>query len=189
MSWEEIKKVGYLNIQNQLYSISHLQDKKYFFQIEDNGKHSALAFDLLVQYSSHCISTGQRHEEPQQKAPDFFDHGGNKRFFCKYRYQLSHHLPQVFATILARICYFTGHENWLTVEILNTEGLKIEYEIYFKLHRETNKFLRLYVESAYVRTGDGLNRKPKHFSKKEKVRAKILFSKKLRKQQLNKPLN
>lgn len=60
MSWEEIKKVGYLNIQNQLYSISHLQDKKYFFQIEDNGNHEALFFELLVQYSSYCISTGQR---------------------------------------------------------------------------------------------------------------------------------
>ena len=64
-----------------------------------------------------------------------------------------------------RMCYFTGHENWLSIEILDPQGVSQVYEVFFNLRRQGNKFLRVYVESAYVRTAENEIRQPSGFRK------------------------
>ncbi|MFC3909720.1 hypothetical protein ACFORL_11630 [Legionella dresdenensis] len=187
MKWEELKAAGVIEIDNQSFSLIHLQDKVYRYTIDAIGSHSQLFFEVLVQYSSHCITEGQKRHEPPIEKPDLYDDRHVPRVFSPERYKLSLLLPDVFTTFLMRTCYFTGYDNWLTIEIIDEQGVNRDYEIYFRVHQETSRFLRLYVESAYVRSEENMSRKPKHFTRREKVKAKTLLTKKLRKESLFAP--
>ncbi|MBS9438785.1 hypothetical protein EAE91_17040 [Photorhabdus noenieputensis] len=63
-------------------------------------------------------------------------------------------LPDIVKTISSRICYKTGKGNFFTIELTNDNGETVDYEIYFKVSRESRGKLRLFVESAYVRDND-----------------------------------
>lgn len=108
------------------------------------------------------------------------DDRGDTRCFCDQRYAWSKYLPSVFANFLDRRCFFTGHDNWLTIELLDAQGNQIEYEIFFSLTLQGCHFLRLYVESAYVRDAHHQLAKPKHFKHRAKIKASVLLAKKLR---------
>lgn len=77
--------------------------------------------------------------------------------------------------------FLYGHENWLTFEILDSAGVRHTYEVFFNLTRQSSKFVRIYVESGYVRTADDEMRRPSDFRRQAKMRGKVLLAKKLRK--------
>lgn len=64
---------------------------------------------------------------------------------------MSHKLPQIAKDISKRSCYNTGKGNFFTIEMATDEGKSIEYEVYFKVSRESKGRLRLFIESAYIR--------------------------------------
>jgi len=192
MKWKNIKSNGFIEVDGNRYDLSHLQDATYNFTIEATEQYDELNFNVLVQYGSHCVSWGP----DEGQLIDFSVHGQDKiiidetgihRCFSDDRHTLSLNLPDVFRTIINRRCYFTGRQNWLTIEVLGAGGTMKDYEIFFNLSRWSSGMLRLYVESAYVRTQRGLSNKPSHFRKNGKVYAKTLFSKKLRKKPLRQP--
>lgn len=76
------------------------------------------------------------------------DDKGVHRCFCKARHELSLNLPGIFETLTERLCLFTGHENWLTIEILDPSRKRLEYEVFFRLTKQSSSMLRIYVESA-----------------------------------------
>jgi hypothetical protein len=133
MNWEGLKEIGQIEVDGECVSLIHLRDKKYNLVIEGQPGYPELSFFLLVQYSTHCVSYGQKHNEENITA-HLFDHGNNPRSFCKHRYNLSQQLPEIFNNILTKVFYFTGHDNWLLIEIIDENGLKSDYEIFFRLH-------------------------------------------------------
>lgn len=174
--------------------LAHLTDAKYQFTIEASGKYPEVTFEVLFQYSSHCVSWGPKEDQ----AIDFSTHGHDRRIlddkeiarcFCEIRYTLSHNLPDIFKTITERKCLFTGRQNWLIIEILDASGERQEYEVYFSLSRQSSNMLRIYVESAYVRDADSIEKRPAHLKRRDKVRAKTLLMKKLRNEPIKKPPN
>lgn len=192
MDWNSIKTQGYKDVDGTRYNLSHLQDAKYHFVIEASGKYPELKCTLLVQYSSHCVSWGPKRGEDI----DFSIHGEQRRIiddkgvhrcFCDIRYALSSHLPGIFETFSDRHCLFTGHENWLTIEILDPAGERQEYEVFFSITRQSSGMLRIYVESAYVREPDNPGNRPVHLKRRDKVRAKVLLAKKLRGEPVRRP--
>lgn len=192
MDWRDLKTQGHIEIDGVPYDLSHLRDRKYSFEVEKTDKYPTLSFELLVQYSSHCVSLGT----PRDASIDFAIHGedhlilddsGRARCFCERRHALSSHLPRIFSEILDRHVMFTGRENWLTIEVLTENAGSRDYEIFFSLTRQTGNFLRLYVESAYVREA-GFPGSPAHnVQRKSRVRAKVLFAKKLRGEAIREP--
>lgn len=192
MNWNSIKAKGYMEVGETRHDLSHIRDAKYDFVIEASGKYPELKGSLLVQYSSHCVSWGPKRGKDidfntydQQRK--IIDDKGVHRCFCDIRHALSFHLPGIFETFSERLCLFTGHENWLTIEILGSSGECQEYEVFFSITRQSSYMLRIYVESAYVREPGSSRNKPVHLKRRDKVRAKVLLAKKLRGEPVRRP--
>ncbi len=194
MDWNKVKSDGYKEVDGTKYDLSHLKDAKYHFSIEASGKYPEISFSVLVQYSSHCITWGPKREQEI----DFSVHGEDRRIiddkgvhrcFCETRHELSSNLPGIFETLTERHCLFTGHENWLTIEMLDPSGQRLEYEVFFSLTKQSSRMLRIYVESAYVRDPDNPGNRPTHLKRRDKVRAKVLLAKKLRGESIRRPAN
>lgn len=183
MDWHDTKKVGSKSIDGIGYDLSHLRDSKYAFTIAATTGYPKVSGELLIQYSSHCITTGPGHGDEFDFAELghdrlILDDRGNKRCFCLDRYTWSKNLPDIIRSLPGdRMCYFTGHENWLSIEILGPQGTSLVYEVFFNLTRQSSKLLRVYVESAYVRTAGNEIRRPIDFKKKSKIRGKVLLAK------------
>jgi hypothetical protein len=65
--------------------------------------------------------------------------------------------------------FSTGHDNFFTVELIDSQGKRVDYTVYFKLSRAPRKGrLNLFVQSAYVQDGTPQTRpkprKPIRFS-------------------------
>ena len=111
-----------------------------------------------------------------------------KRCFSPERFYWSRNLPEIIRSLPSdRLCFFTGHENWLSIEILDSQGRQQVYEVFFKLTRQSSNFLRVYVESAYVRAAESEIRRPSEFRRKAKIRGKVLLVKKLRNEPIMRP--
>jgi len=193
VDWKSIKIAGQKIIGETVYDLGHLQDAKYAFTIEATQKYPEVSFEVLVQYSSHCVSWGPKHGQ----IIDFSIHGEDRRIiddkgihrcFCEDRYGFSHALPDIFCTLPERHCLFTGRENWLTVDIGDRFGYSQEYEVYFNITRQSGRLLRIYVESAYVRTEGIAIQKPLHLKRRDRVRGKVLLAKKVRGEPVRRPI-
>ena len=194
MHWNKIKSDGYKDVGGKKYDVSHLRDAKLRFVVEASGRYPEITFSLLVQYSSHCVTRGPRHG----RQIDFAAHGEDRRViddkgvhrrFCETRYQWSLNLPSVFETLVERDCFFTGRNNWLTIKILSSDGKRLDYEVFFSLTKQSNRMLRIYVESAYVRDLNNPSNKPAHTKRRDKMRARVLLAKKLRGEPTRRPNN
>ena len=103
-------------------------------------------------------------------------------------YRWSANLPAIIRSLPSgQTCYFTGHRNWLAIEILDPQGRNLVYEVYFDVARLSSNFLRLFVESAYVRTERQSNRRPSDFKRKHKIGGKLLLAKRLRGEPIIRP--
>ena len=193
MDWHLVREVGKKSVGGIEYDLSHLQDSVFGFTIAATNSHPEIKAEMLIQYSSHCISIGPPHGEQfdfAELGADrlVIDGRGNERCFCPERFEWSKHLPGVIRSLPGdRICFFTGHENWLSFEILNSDGAIQIYEVFFNLTRQSRNFLRVYVESGYVRTAGDEVRRPHDFRHKSKVRGKVLLAKKLRNEPIVRP--
>lgn len=64
MEWKNIKKSGQIDTGGNTLDLSHIQDRVYHYHIDKTEKHPALDFSVLVQYSSHVVSTQFKSSEP-----------------------------------------------------------------------------------------------------------------------------
>lgn len=60
-------------------------------------------------------------------------------------------LPHIAQEISERKCFNTGKGNFFTIELVDSDGIQREYEVYFKVSRESRGRLRLHIISAYTR--------------------------------------
>jgi len=86
-----------------------------------------------------------------------------------------------------RDCLFTGRGNWLMVEVLDPAGERREYEIFFRIFRQSNHALHIFVDSAYVRNPQRSRKRPRPVGRHGKVSAKILMAKTLRGEPVRQP--
>lgn len=190
--WKEIKRRGYLEVDGVRHPLDHLQDRRFRQVIEASGNAPRLEFTVLVQYSSHVVSIGPRHGLRLDFARlgrdrEIIDDGGRSRCFCEDRYRFTDKLPAIIESLPERMCFFTGRENWLTVEITTTSGEREEYEVFFRVTRQSGKMLRIYVESAYVRDEFASDKRPMKRVKRDKVKGVTLLAKKLRGEPIRRP--
>ena len=193
MQWNAIKRAGRITVDGRDYDLQHLQDSEFSFAIPATSGYPEINASILIQYGSHCVTRGPRHRERFDFAALghdrlIVDEKRNERCFSTDRYQWSMNLPAIIESLPSgRPCFFTNRENWLSIEILDSLGRPQVYEVYFNLTRPSRNFLRLYVESAYVRTGENQVRRPGDFRREDKIRGSVLLAKKLRGEAIRRP--
>ncbi len=193
MQWMAIKEVGQISIGGRDHDLQHLQDSEVPFDIPATSGYPEINAGMLVQYGSHCVSKGPRHGERFDFAELghdrlIVDEKGNERCFSLDRYEWSKNLPAVIESLpYGRPCFFTNRGNWLLIEILDSHGRPQVYGVYFNLTRQSRNLLRLYVESAYVLTGENRVRQRGDFKRRDKIRGNVLLAKKLRREAIRRP--
>ncbi|VXC23321.1 conserved hypothetical protein [Pseudomonas sp. 8Z] len=194
--WPDHLAAGSIDVGGSSFSLAHLRQQRFIANIaEADGKTIQLALD--VEFSSHCVSKGPRNGT----AFDFsvmgydqllIDHRNNWRAFHAGRHGLSYLLPGIMGTLHERPCLFTGHENFLTVELhqlLPGYPPGSQYEVYFSARQGSDQnSVRVIVESAYVRDGDADN-DPYKFKKDDRIKGWRLLLKKARGEGVRRPPN
>nr|WP_256347387.1 hypothetical protein [Pseudomonas gingeri] len=176
-------KALHIEIEGVCWLLGHLQPHTQTLVVPTVEGHPSVALTLHFEYSSHCVSAGPK----QNQVIDFqalghermvIDHRKVRRVFHSGRHALSFLLPDIIASIANRRCFFTGRENFLTLELgsaMSGKTVGVHYEIYFNVRKgEGKNALRVFIESAYMRDEEADNR-PVNFKKADKIRAWKLF--------------
>ncbi len=186
--WSDHQKAQHIEIGGVCWLLGHLQGGTQTLVIPAASGNPAVTLTLSIEFSSHCISRGPKQNQPidfQVLGHEYLviDHRNVRRAFHPERYALSFLLPDVIASFSERRCFFTGRENFLTLELSSSmQGYAAgaHYEIYFNVRKgEVKNTLIVFIESAYVRDGMADNQ-PINFKKADKIKAWKLFLNKSR---------
>lgn len=133
------------------YDLSHLHSRRYEYVQPEKGGKPARRYKVDVIFSLHCFTRGGKAGETPDPALLYSDHR-ETRIFDFQRYELSRQLPGIVQKLGGLRCYHTGRENFFTIELVDHNGNKVEYEIYFTASRSSKRgVINLFVQSAYVR--------------------------------------
>lgn len=138
--------------EGQCYSLDHLSASIREVFIAPNVRAPERRIKLAVTYGLHCFSVSNSNEN---KCKTIVLDEREERLFDLDRYRLSLVLPEIIANLELRRCFHTGHQNFFTVELLDEQGQKQDYVIYFRTWRAASGEagdVRLHVESAYLRS-------------------------------------
>jgi hypothetical protein len=144
--------------EGQTYSLAHLRPTVLDFHVPACGPTAgkparpARTIKVLIQYSHHCFTQGV-DQLASQYNPDhlytWLKRPDDVRVFCPNRWDESKALPTLIRNLQDRACYPTRRHNFFAVKRAVPDG---HYTIYFRVDRENSTNIRLFVESAYVRT-------------------------------------
>ena len=114
------------------------------------GTNPPRGYKVDVIFSLHCFTRSMGSETPD---PDLlYSDTREMRIFDFQRYHLSRQLPTIIEGLMTHKCFHTGRGNFFTIRVLDEEGNKIEYEIYFTASKASaGGVINLYVQSAYAR--------------------------------------
>lgn len=158
-SWQDF------NYQGQVYSLSHLNSFRHTFVQQAKGKNPERLYKVDVEFSSHCFTKGLKQDTLANHPEDLhYSDDRETRIFCFDRHELSKRLPGIIREIDLRKCFHTGKSNFLTIEFIDENEQKQQYEVYFVVTKKDKGVLRLFIQSAYPRD-------PTHIPEK-KVRRK-----------------
>ena len=143
MTWK------YIHFEGQRYELDHLNDFQFEAVQPATQTKSELRTGIEVTFGWHCYT---RTLEQNETARIHRNERGEQRCFCPIRYEQSKRLSVIIKELSERKILQTGKGNYLTIEIVDHDGNKRDYEIYFTLRKQGKKKpLKLYVESTYLR--------------------------------------
>lgn len=147
MKWKPFQHNG------NTYDLSHLHPFELELIQPAKSNEPERTYDFSVAFSLHCFSKAVK--DGDNPALEYSDNR-ESRTFCLDRYRLSFHLPDIIRDIHTKSCSHTGKGNFFIVESIIDENGLVEYEIYFDVTNPKLKGtpMKLYVQSAYVRTND-----------------------------------
>lgn len=156
MAWK------YIHFEEQRYELDHLNDFHFEAIQPATQTKSEMRTEIKVTFGWHCYT---RSPEQNETAQTHRNERGEQRCFCPIRYEHSKHLSKIIKELSERNILQTGKGNFLTIKIVDHDGNKRDYEIYFTLRKqEKKKPLKLYVESAYLRDelAEAIRQKSRH---------------------------
>jgi len=102
------------------------------------------SFDLADLYIS---------PSPEKLQASRFYHSWGDQDETDFRTKLGIWLPDIIRDLANRHCQNTGRGNFITIEVIEEDGTKYDYEIYFSVRKQgAGKPLELFVETAFIRT-------------------------------------
>jgi hypothetical protein len=127
----------------------------------------------------HCFT---RSVDGENQRGLFYSDNQETRIFDFRRYKLSFYLPGIIKTLDQRECFHTNHKNYFTIEVINDEGQKVDYEVYFEV-KKVKGSLELFINSAYPRDPERIINRPK----KKKIRFYVILYNILHNKRIRKP--
>lgn len=142
------------NYKGLKYDLKHLNQFTATYKQppdQNNADSKEITYTVNVTFSTHCFTKGLINSTGVD--PNLLYSGFNeKRIFDFERYELSKSLKNIIIGLDKRKISNTGKGNFLTIEVIDSNGQKKDYEVYFKVSKSTQlNRLNLYVESAYIR--------------------------------------
>lgn len=124
------------------------------------GKDPARVYRVDVIFGLHCFTRDPGEGEVVESALLYSD-DRETRVFDFVRYELSELLPQIVDGLAQRKCFHTGHGNFFSIEIVQRDGSRDEYNIFFTASRSSVKGrINLFVQSAYIRDPEHVSNRP-----------------------------
>lgn len=145
------------------YPLTHLNDIHITFVQDALADKPARKFNFVISFGLHCFTRGVNPRK-NEAIRDFKDlHYSDERetrIFCPDRYRQSALLPEIAMGISQRKCFNTGKGNFFTIELVDVDGVRRDYEVYFKVSKESKGKLRLHIISAYIRDDEHESAQP-----------------------------
>jgi len=143
----------------EVYDLNHLHPRTCLYEQPAKGDKPARVYTVDIIFSLHCFTRGILNDEVVDTAL-FYTDDREMRVFDFHRYEFSKQLPTIIESLGQRKCFHTGHDNFVSVALIDQNGNSIEYDIFFTASRASRKrgVLNLYIQSAYVRDEEHGNR-------------------------------
>lgn len=146
--------------QGKVYDLTHLHPKTVVYEQAGKGDKPACSYTVNVIFSLHCFTRGLQGG-PQQCDPTLlYADSREQREFDLQRYELSKRLPAIIESLPRRKCFHTGKGNFFSIEVIDDQGRRVEYDIFFAASRSSQGGLNLFVQSAYVRDARHASSRP-----------------------------
>lgn len=156
MQWRRQEKWetwGNRVINGATVSFAHLRSFDLPFSKPAIGFLPELSATIRVVFDCHVVTAKHTHLE---KGPAFWqDAGGHCRVFDQARYDKSHNLPGVIASLPSgqTSCYVGKHNNYMVWKPAGAAPSDPHYQAFFDIYRPAGHtdLLILYVQSAYLK--------------------------------------
>lgn len=171
-----MKKYVPFHYEGKVFPLEHLNAFYTEYTQPATNEKPERCYRCLIEFSIHCFTkspNAYRGETLDSYHVDLhYTIDKETRIFCFDRYQLSLELPRILREeIYKQKCFFTSaNDKFLTISIENSKGESVEYEIYFSLRKSKECDVHIFINSAYIRSGDyrqegyrNLRRKPISF--------------------------
>lgn len=137
---------------DKVYDLTHLHPFQFEYLVLADAKNSERRYLIDAHFGLHCFT---HKPEPGRThvAELSYSDSREMRIFCPHRYEWSKKLPDIIRGIGDRKCFHTHHGNFFTIELVDHEGQRVEYTVYFTLTKPKKKALTLFVQSAYMPDG------------------------------------
>lgn len=137
--------------QGKVYDLAHLHPRTIVYHQAAKGDKPARSYTVNVIFGLHCFTHGfPKGGLPSDLALLYAD-SREQREFDFQRYELSKRLPVIIEELPCRKCFHTGKGNFFSIDMIDDQGRRIEYDIFFAASRSLKGGLNLFVQSAYVR--------------------------------------
>lgn len=143
INWEAFRYKG------TEYDLSHLHLTTIeYIQPAQDGRPERI-YTVDIHYSLHCFSkTLETAADPLLNYSD----ARETRSFDFERYHLSKQLPSIIKSLSIKKCMHTSKGNFFVIDVVTSNGVKEDYEVYFEVKRSAKKGRAfLFVQSAYIR--------------------------------------
>ena len=137
-------------LKGRKYDLAHLHPFQFEFVVPEKDGKPEQKYLINVSFSLHCFTRGFKEGEIAPKEQCYAD-SRETRIFCLDRHALSFKLPNIINDLGVRKCFHTGHDNFVTIELVDKAGKTHDYTVFFtvsKAGRGTG--LNIFVQSAYV---------------------------------------
>jgi hypothetical protein len=125
------------------FDLGHLWPFEFVFEVAEKAGKRGQSYRLFVEFGMHCFTRGIKREE-RYGGDRVYRDSREERLFDEEQYNLSFRLPDIIRTIGTRRCFHTGHGNFFTIELMDSDGNRREYSIYFKVSRKGRAGLTLF---------------------------------------------
>ena len=134
---------------DNVYDLSHTNSFDHTFEVGIDGRERQ--FKCHVVFNHHVFTKERSEETPEEliyPVPGLVDR--ERREFCFERLDLSKQLPDLIRQFGDKRCFNTSQNNFLRLEVLNSDEEKEEYQVYFRMSKTGQKgWITMTIESAY----------------------------------------
>jgi hypothetical protein len=129
-------------------SLTHLHPFSFSHTLPLTDKYPAVTVEVRVAFSCHVFTRDQTADDGGMKP--YIVRERETRMFCEKRYNLSKGLKALVESLATRPCFFTGQQNYFTVDMPSALSATEEYRVFFDVRPSGQNAVLVFVQSAYA---------------------------------------